>query len=101
MASTPTPRPSRRAATSWSRIPISCSRFVEASIVGWYTYLYGDASKGNAAIKAANPDITDELIAFSTDSMKRFGIVDSGDALTLGHRRDDRTRASRASTPAW
>ena len=25
-------------------------RFVEASIVGWYTYLYGDASKGNAAM---------------------------------------------------
>jgi NitT/TauT family transport system substrate-binding protein len=59
-------------------------RFVEASIVGWYTYLYGDASKGNAAIKASNPDITDELIAFSTDSMKRFGIVDSGDTLTSG-----------------
>ncbi|WP_371877289.1 ABC transporter substrate-binding protein [Alsobacter ponti] len=59
-------------------------RFVEASIVGWYTYLYGDRSKGDAAIKAANPDITDELLAYSLAAMKARGIVDSGDALTLG-----------------
>ncbi len=59
-------------------------RFVEASIIGWYTYLYGDNAKGNAAIKAANPDITDELIAFSVAKMKEYGIVDSGDAVTKG-----------------
>ncbi|WP_293856307.1 ABC transporter substrate-binding protein [uncultured Alsobacter sp.] len=66
------------------RNPDLVRRFVEASIVGWYTYLYGDNAKANAAIKAANPDISDELIAFSIRSMKENGIVDSGDALTLG-----------------
>ena len=48
------------------------------------TYLYGDASKGNAAIKAANPDISDELIAFATAKMKEYGIVDCGDARDKG-----------------
>jgi NitT/TauT family transport system substrate-binding protein len=64
--------------------PDLVQRFVDASIIGWATYLYGDASKGNAAIKAANPDITDELIAYSTAKMREHGIVDSGDALTAG-----------------
>ncbi len=31
-------------------------------------------------IKKDNPDITDEQIAFSIAQMKKFGIVDSGDA---------------------
>ena len=64
--------------------PDLVQRFVDASIEGWATYLYGDASKGNAAIKAANPDISDELIAFATAKMKEYGIVDSGDALANG-----------------
>ena len=53
-------------------------RFVDASIVGWYTYLYGDPSKGNAAIKADNPEMTDDQIAFSIAKMKEVGLVDSG-----------------------
>ncbi len=59
-------------------------RFVEASAIGWYTYLYGDNAKGNAAIKTANPDISDALIAFSIGKMKEYGIVDSGDAVDKG-----------------
>ena len=35
--------------------PDLVQRFVDASIEGWATYLYGDASKGNAAIKARQP----------------------------------------------
>jgi NitT/TauT family transport system substrate-binding protein len=66
------------------RNPDLVRRFVEASIVGWYTYLYGDNARGNAAIKAANPDITDDLIAYSVRAMKEYGIVDSGDALDKG-----------------
>jgi NitT/TauT family transport system substrate-binding protein len=66
------------------RNPDLVRRFVEASIVGWYNYLYGDNTRGNAAIKAANPDITDELIAYSVRAMKDYGIVDSGDALDKG-----------------
>lgn len=66
------------------RNPDLVRRFVEASIVGWYNYLYGDSARANAAIKAANPDITDDLIAYSVRAMKEYGIVDSGDALDKG-----------------
>jgi NitT/TauT family transport system substrate-binding protein len=58
--------------------------FVDGSAKGWYNYLYGDNAAANAAIKKDNPDITDEQIAFSISQMKKFGIVDSGDAEKLG-----------------
>ncbi len=59
-------------------------RFVEASAIGWYHYLYGDNAKANAAIKKDNPDISDDQIAFSMNKMKEYGLVDSGDTLKLG-----------------
>jgi NitT/TauT family transport system substrate-binding protein len=64
--------------------PDLVQRFVNASIVGWYHYLYGDNSAGNALIKQQNPEMTDELLAYSVAKMKQYGIVDSGDALKLG-----------------
>ena len=64
--------------------PDLVQRFVDASAVGWYHYLYGDNAKANAAIKKDNPDISDEQIAFSFAKMKEYGLVDSGDALKLG-----------------
>jgi NitT/TauT family transport system substrate-binding protein len=59
-------------------------RFVDASIEGWYSYLYGDPAPANAAIKRDNPEMTDALIAYGRRSMIQHGIVDSGDAKTLG-----------------
>ncbi len=59
-------------------------RFVDASIIGWYNYLYGDNAPANALIKRQNPEMTDALLAYSVAKMKEYGIVDSGDALTLG-----------------
>jgi len=64
--------------------PDLVQRFVDASIEGWYDYLYGDPSPANELIKADNPDMTDEQIAFSIETMKSYGIVDSGDSETLG-----------------
>lgn len=64
--------------------PDLVQRFVDASIIGWYTYLYGDNSAGNALIKEHNPDMTDEMIVHSIARMKEFGIVDSGVALEEG-----------------
>lgn len=58
--------------------------FVDGSIKGWYNYLYGDNAAANAMIKKDNPDMTDEQIAFGIEKMKEAGIVDSGDALTMG-----------------
>lgn len=59
-------------------------RFVDASIIGWYNYMYGDNSAANAAIKKDNPEITDAQIAFSIAKMKEYGIVDSGESLENG-----------------
>jgi NitT/TauT family transport system substrate-binding protein len=64
--------------------PDLVKRFINASIEGWYSYLYGDPSPGNKLIKAANPEMSDALIAYGIASMKKHGIVDSGDAATLG-----------------
>ena len=59
-------------------------RFVDASIIGWANYLYGDNKAANALIKKQNPEMTDELLAYSLATMKEYGIVDSGDTATLG-----------------
>lgn len=64
--------------------PDLVQRFVDASVIGWYNYIYGDNSAGNALIKKLNPDMTDELLKYSVEKMKEYGIVDSGDTLKNG-----------------
>ena len=64
--------------------PDLVQRFVDASIIGWYNYIYGDNRAANALIKSQNPEMTDALLAYSVVKMKDYGIVDSGDAKTLG-----------------
>ncbi|MFZ1089887.1 MAG: ABC transporter substrate-binding protein [Xanthobacteraceae bacterium] len=64
--------------------PDLVQRFVDASIIGWTRYLYGDNAAANALIKRQNPEMTDELLNYSIAKMKEYGIVDSGDAATLG-----------------
>jgi NitT/TauT family transport system substrate-binding protein len=64
--------------------PDLVQRFVDASIIGWYNYLYGDNKPGNAAIRKQNPEMTEELLAYSVAKMQEYGIVDSGDAAKLG-----------------
>jgi len=72
--------------------PDLVQRFVDASIVGWYNYIYRDNSAGNAMIKKLNPEMTDDLLAYSVAKMKEYGIVDSGDSLKsgIGAMSDDR-----------
>jgi NitT/TauT family transport system substrate-binding protein len=64
--------------------PDLVQRFVDASAIGWYKYLYGDPSAANALIKKHNPEMTDELLAFSITKMKEYGIVDSGESVKDG-----------------
>ena len=64
--------------------PDLVQRFVDASMIGWYNYLYGDNKAANEVIKKLNPEMTDELLAYSTAKMKEYGIVDSGDTLKDG-----------------
>jgi NitT/TauT family transport system substrate-binding protein len=64
--------------------PDVVQRFVDASAIGWYHYLYGDNTKANELIKKDNPDMTDAQIAFSIGKIKQYGLADSGDTLKLG-----------------
>jgi NitT/TauT family transport system substrate-binding protein len=64
--------------------PDLVQRFVDASVIGWYHYLYGDNAPGNALIRKLNPEMSDELLAYSVGKMKEYGIVDSGETLRDG-----------------
>ena len=64
--------------------PDAVRRFVDASIEGWYSYLYEDPAPANALIRRANPDMPQDLIDYGRQVMLDHGIVDSGDAKRLG-----------------
>jgi NitT/TauT family transport system substrate-binding protein len=64
--------------------PDLVQRFIDASLEGWYSYLYGDPTPGNQLIKHDNPEMPDALLKYGYEVMKSRGIVDSGDALKLG-----------------
>ncbi len=64
--------------------PELVQRFVDATIEGWYSYLYDDPAPGNALIKRDNPEMTDALLSYGRAMLKDHGIVDSGDALSNG-----------------
>ena len=64
--------------------PALVQRFVDASIIGWTNYIYNDNSAANALIKQQNPEMSDDLLAYSVAKMREYGIVDSGDTGVLG-----------------
>ena len=64
--------------------PDLVQRFVNASIEGWYSYLYGDPAPANALILRENPEMTQSLLDYGRGALIDRGIVDSGDALTAG-----------------
>jgi NitT/TauT family transport system substrate-binding protein len=59
------------------------ARFVRASAEGWKSYLANPAP-GNALIKRDNPEMGDDLLAYSHRKMKEYAIVAGGDAGTAG-----------------
>ena len=61
-------------------------RFVDASLEGWAQYLKGGPATeaANALIKQANPEQTDDRIAYAIKVLNARGIVLSGDALGGG-----------------
>jgi NitT/TauT family transport system substrate-binding protein len=66
------------------RQPELVQRFVDASIVGWVNYLYGDRKAANAMMLKDNPEMTPAEIERSVLLMKQQGIIDSGEAITNG-----------------
>ncbi len=67
-----------------SEHPDLVQRFIDASIEGWYSYLYGDPAPGNAAIKKDNPEMSDALLTYGRDILRSRGLIDSGDAAQHG-----------------
>jgi len=63
--------------------PDMIRRFVEASALGWKSYLANPAP-GNALIKRDNPQLEDDLLAFGVARMKDFGLVTGGEAAMQG-----------------
>jgi len=64
--------------------PAAVKAFVEASAQGWRDYLYGDPKLADALIMKDNPEMTEDVLAQARDKMRAYGIVDGGDARTLG-----------------
>ena len=64
--------------------PDLVQRFIDASLEGWYSYLYGDPAPGNKLIRDANGDMPQDMLDYGRTVMKTNGIVDSGDTEKLG-----------------
>ena len=64
--------------------PALVQRFVDASVIGWVNFMYGDRSAANALMMKDNPEISLAEIEASVVLMKQQGIVDSGEAQTMG-----------------
>ena len=64
--------------------PDLVQRFVDASILGWVNYLYGDRKAANALMIKDNPEVTEAEMEASVKLMKQQGIVDSGESLQAG-----------------
>jgi NitT/TauT family transport system substrate-binding protein len=64
--------------------PDLVQRFVDASILGWVNYLYGNRQAANAMMMKDNPEMSEAEMEASVRLMKEQGIVDSGEALQGG-----------------
>lgn len=64
--------------------PDLVQRFIDASIEGWYSYLYQDPAPANRLIREANPEMSEALLAYGRQVMIDHGTVDSGDTRNLG-----------------
>lgn len=64
--------------------PDMVQRFIDASTIGWYNYLYNDHSLGDAALKAANPELTDAGLQSERELLISLGIMGSGLQAEMG-----------------
>lgn len=64
--------------------PDLVQRFIDASIIGWYNYLYGDRTDAYALIMRDNPDATVESLDRELEQLMALDIIDSGRALDYG-----------------
>ncbi|MFL9884240.1 ABC transporter substrate-binding protein [Paraburkholderia agricolaris] len=73
--------------TRWDMVknkPDVVRRFIDASIIGWYNFLYGDHSGAYGLIEKENPEMTQAKLDAEVAKIRQLGLIDSGDALTKG-----------------
>ena len=60
--------------------------FVNASIEGWRSYIFGDPTPGNALILKANPDMTQDILDQATEQMRARAMLlpENGTAENIG-----------------
>ncbi len=64
--------------------PEAVRAFVEASAIGWKSYLHDDTAAADALIMKDNAEMSADLLAHARQMMRDYGIVESGDAATGG-----------------
>jgi NitT/TauT family transport system substrate-binding protein len=64
--------------------PDLVQRFVDASVIGWVNYLYGNRQAAAALMMKDNPEMTAAEMEASVALMKSQGVVDSGEASANG-----------------
>ncbi len=64
--------------------PEAIRAFNEATAQGWREYLYGDPTPANRLILRDNPEMTQALLDQAREKLRRYGIIDSGDAQRAG-----------------
>ncbi|MGB1118393.1 MAG: ABC transporter substrate-binding protein [Parvibaculales bacterium] len=64
--------------------PEHVQAFVNATIEGWRSYVYGDPAPGNRLILAANPDMTPEIIEQAIEQMRSRAMLQSEDTQAHG-----------------
>lgn len=64
--------------------PDLVQRFIDASIIGWYNFLYGDRTAAYEMIIHNNPDQSVEKLDREINELMALEIIDSGNALEYG-----------------
>ena len=64
--------------------PKAVQAFVEASAVGWKSYLQGDPRPGDALILKLNQEMTPDILDQARARMRQYGLVTGGDAASGG-----------------
>ncbi len=64
--------------------PDLVQRFINASIEGWYNFLYGDRTAAYELIMKDNPEMTKAKLDKEMAQFEKLGIIDVGDAQTMG-----------------
>lgn len=67
-----------------AKSPEAVRGFVEASAIGWKSYLHDDTAAADALIMKDNAEMTADLLSHARQMMRDYGIVESGDAAKGG-----------------